>query len=56
MCGVPSSGGGREIAASLPIAIPIPQLDLRDVRDRRGSGSIRRATFQIGHVSLGQIY
>ena len=43
--------GKREIAASLPIAIPMHHSsDVRDLRERRGSGSVRRATFQIGNV------
>lgn len=42
----------REIAASMPIAIPMPQLmsDFRDMTNRRGSGNGRKATFQIGQV------
>ncbi|CAG7818357.1 unnamed protein product [Allacma fusca] len=47
------AGANREVAASLPIAIPTynhnTNVDVRDLRDHRGSGSIRRATFQIGH-------
>lgn len=43
----------REVAASMPIAIPFPQqaiTDFRDAGNRRGSNSGRKATFQIGHV------
>jgi hypothetical protein len=43
----------REIAASMPIAIPLPPQNINDFRDllnRRESNGGRKATFQIGHV------